>query len=91
MRRRGFRKRLSGRSNTLRPFEGRGLYRLRENEHAAQHPNSMLRMLDRVVDEAVLQGYERHSLQEVLDALVEADAEMARDPRFRRLYGIATQ
>ena len=75
----------------LRPFEGRGLYRLRENEHAAQHPISMLRMLDRVVDEAVLQGYERHSLQEVLDALVEADAEMARDPRFRRLYGVATQ
>ena len=75
----------------MRPFEGRGLYRLGENKHAAQHPNSMLRMLDRVVDEAVLQGYGRHSLQEVLDALVEADAEMAQDPRFLRLYGIATQ
>ena len=75
----------------LRPFEGRGLYRLGENEHAAQHPDSMLRVLDRVVDADVLQGYERHSLQEILDELVGADAEMHGDLRFQRLYGIATQ
>ena len=75
----------------LRPFEGRGLYRLGENGHAAQHPNWMLRVLDRVVDVNVLQGYEKPTLQEVLDALVGANSETARDPRFRRLYGIATQ
>ena len=75
----------------LRPFEGRGLYRLGENGHAAQHPESMLRVLDRVVDADVLQGYEKHTLQEVLDALVGANVEMAQDPRFQRLYGIAIQ
>ena len=75
----------------LRPLEGRGLYRLNENGHAEQYPESMLRVLDRVVDAEVLQVYERYHLREILDALVEANAGMAGDPRFRRLYRIAAQ
>ena len=75
----------------LRPHEGRGLYRLNENGHAEQYPESMLRVLDRVVDAEVLQVYERYHLREILDALVGANPEMAGDPRFQRLYRIATQ
>ena len=51
----------------------------------------MLRVLERVVDAAVLQVYERHHLREILDALVGANAGMAGDPRFQRLYRIARQ
>ena len=75
----------------LHPLEGRGLYHLNENGHAEQYPESMLRVLDRVVDAEVLQAYERYHLREILDALVGANAGMASDPRFRRLYGIAAQ
>ena len=75
----------------LRPLEGRGLYRLGENGLAAKHPNSLLQVLDRVVDANVLPGHQRHSLREILDAMVASDAEMAEDPRFQRLYRIATQ
>ena len=75
----------------LRPFEGRGLYRLNENGHAEQHPEAMLRVLDRVVDANVLQVHERHDLGEILDALVGTNAGMVGDPGFQRLYGIAKQ
>ena len=75
----------------LRPYEGRGLYRLNENGHAERYPESMLRVLDRVVDAEMLQVYERYHLREILDALVGANAGMAGDPRFQRLYRIATQ
>ena len=75
----------------LQSTKGRGLFWLRESGHAARHPESMLRVLVRVVDADVLEGYEKDTLQEVLDALVGTNAEMAGDPRFRRLYRIATQ
>ena len=75
----------------LRPLEGRGLYRLGENGHPAQHPDSMLRVLDRVVNADVLPGHQRYSLHEILDALVAANGEMVSDLRFQRLYRIATQ
>lgn len=75
----------------LRPLEGRGLYRLNENGHAEQYPEAMLRLLDRVVDAEVLLVYERPHLREILDAMVRANAEIAHDPLFRRLYRIATQ
>ena len=75
----------------LQPIEGLSLYRLNKNDHAAQYPNSMLHVLDRVVDGGVLQGYERSFLKEVLNAMAEANADIVEAPLFRRLYGIATQ
>ncbi|MDE0147230.1 MAG: hypothetical protein OXM58_02575 [Rhodospirillaceae bacterium] len=75
----------------MRPLEGRGLFRLNENGHAEQYPEAMLRVLDRVVDAEDLQVYERHRLREIFDALVGANAGMAGDHRFQRLYKIATQ
>ncbi len=75
----------------LRPIEGRGLYLLRKSSHAAQYPDSMLQVLQRVVDGNVLQAYERSFLREILDAIAAADTEIAGAPLFRRLYGIATQ
>ena len=75
----------------LRPLEGRGLYRLNKNGHAEQYPESMLHVLDRVVDAEVLQVYERYHLREILDALVGANPGMAGDPQFQGLYRIATQ
>ena len=62
-----------------------------KNGHAERYPEAMLRVLERVVDAAVLQVYERHHLREILDALVGANAGMAGDPRFQRLYRIARQ
>ena len=64
----------------LRPIEGLGLYRLNENGHAAQHPDSMLYVLERVVDGGVLQGYERSFLREILDAMAAANAEITGGP-----------
>ena len=75
----------------LRPLEGRRLDRLDKNGNIAQNPDSMLRVLDGVVDANVLAGHERHSLREILDRLVDVKAEMAGDPRFQKLYRIATQ
>ena len=75
----------------LRPLEGRGLYRLNENGHAEEQPEAMLRVLDRVVDADVLQGYERFTLGKVLNTLVAANAQVAGDPLFQRLHRIATQ
>ncbi|MCY4319426.1 MAG: SIR2 family protein [Alphaproteobacteria bacterium] len=75
----------------LRPIERPELYRLLESGHAEQYPESMIRVLDRVVDAEVLQVFERHHLREILDALVGAKPDMAGNPQFRRLYKIATQ
>ena len=75
----------------LRPFEGRGLYRLNENGHASTQPVAMLRVLDRIVRAEALQGFERRDLGNVLDALVSANAELAGDPRFIRLHRIVRQ
>ena len=75
----------------LRPHEGRGHYRLNENGHAERYPEAMLRVLDRVVDADILQVYEKLHLREILDALVGANPDFASDPRFQRLYRIATQ
>ena len=75
----------------LQPLKGRGLYRLNKNGHAEQYPESMLRVLDRVVDADVLPVYERGPLRQILDALVGANAAMAGDSRFQKLYKIATR
>ena len=75
----------------LRPIEGSGLYLLNESAHATQYPDSMLHVLEGVVDGGILQGYERSFLKEILDAMAAANAEMVGDPLFLRLYGIATQ
>ena len=75
----------------LRPLEGHGLYRLGENGYVKQFPDTMLQVLIGVVDGNVLVSYERYSLREILDKLVDAKAEMAGDSRFQKLYQIATQ
>ena len=75
----------------LRPIEGLGRYRLNENDHAAQHPDTMLHVLGRVVDGGVLRGYERPFLKEILDAMAAANVEISGDPLFLRLHGIAMQ
>ena len=75
----------------LRPLEGRRLYRLDKNGHVAQYPDSMLRVLDGVVDANVLADHQKYSLLEILDKLVAANAEMTRNLRYLKLYRIATQ
>lgn len=75
----------------MRPLEGWGLRRLGKDGLAAEHPNVMLRVLDKIVDGGVLPGHQRYPLREILDALAEANAEMVGGAQFRRLYRIATQ
>ena len=75
----------------LRPFEGWGLNRLGEKGHAVEYPDSMLRVLDGVVDANVLLSHKRHSLLDILDALVAANSGMAEDLQFQKLYQIATR
>ena len=77
--------------NFLRPVEGHSLYRLGENGHAEQHPDRMLSILERVVDAAVLPVYQRAPLHGILDVLTAANPDLTADPRFQRLYRIATQ
>ena len=75
----------------LRPLDGHGLYRLGDNECVEKHPEWLLRVLERVIVEDVLPLHQRHTLREILDDLRSADAGMAADTRFQRLYQIATQ
>ncbi|MCY3761603.1 MAG: SIR2 family protein [Gemmatimonadetes bacterium] len=75
----------------LRPIEGRGLFMLNKSNHAAQYPDSMIQVLEQVIDGGILQGYEKPFLKEILDAIAAADTEIAGAPLFRKLYGIATQ
>ena len=75
----------------LRPLEGQGLYRLGDRGLAKQYPDSMLCVLDRVLDADALQYYDKFFLRETLNALVAENAKMASDFRFQKLYRIATQ
>ena len=75
----------------LRPLEGHGLYRLGENGHVGQYPESMLQVLDSVVAADVLPIHQRHTLHVILDALIAANPGLTADARFQRLYQIATQ
>ena len=75
----------------LRPLEGRSLYRFDKNGHATHHPNSMLQVLNQIVDADVLPTHQRHPLREALDELRTANTEVASDSRFQRLYQIANQ
>ena len=75
----------------LRPLEGRSLYLLSEKGHVAQYPDSILRVLNGVVDANVLAGHERYSLRKLLDGLVDVKAEMNGNLGFQKLYRIATQ
>ena len=75
----------------LRPVAGHGLYRLRRNGHAGQHVQSMLGILNRVVDADVLPIHERHTLHQILNMLSEANGNVVADQGFQRLYQLATR
>lgn len=75
----------------LRPLDRHGLYRLGENGHAEQNPDSMLSVLDRVTVADILPVHERHTLHKILDELRAAKSDLAADTRFQRLYQLATQ
>ena len=83
--------------NYLRPLEGLGplellgLYRPNGNGHVKQHPDSMLQVLDKVVVADSFPVHQRYVLREILDMLSTASRDMTSDPRFQRLYQIATQ
>ena len=75
----------------LRPLDRHGLYRLGENGHAEQNPDSMLSVLDRVAVADTLPVHERSTLHKILDGLKAAKPDLAADTRFQRLYQLATQ
>ena len=77
--------------NHLRPLDGHGLYRLGENGHAGQHPDCVLRVLEKVVAADVLPLHERATLHKILDVLLAANADKAADPKFQKLYQISTR
>ena len=74
----------------LRPLEGNGLYGFCKTKHAAQHPDEMIRVLEKVVNVNVLPNREKHPLLKILNTLVAANSGMAEDQRFQKLYQIAT-
>ena len=74
----------------LQPFEG-SLFRLRESGHASQHPDAMLDLVDTVVGPNGLPAQHRPKLREILEEMREARPAVATDPRFQRLFEIATQ
>ena len=77
----------------LRPLEGHSLYLypLGKHEHAEQHPDLMLQILDKVLGADSLPGYQRHMLREILDALKTTNLDLISDERFRSLYRLATR
>ena len=75
----------------LRPLEGHGLYRFYKSEQARQHPDPMLRVLDKVVDADLLPGHQRDTLHKILDELRYANSDLTADTRFQRLHQIAIQ
>ena len=75
----------------LRPLEGHSLYRLGQSGHPNKHPVLVLEVLDRVVVADILPVHQRDILREILDILTGVKPDLAADPRFQRLYQIATR
>ncbi len=78
----------------LRPVEGSGgvgqsFFVLNRNGCAKQHPEPLLKVLNKVID--VLPDYNKPGLKKLLDAMCAGNCEISRDLRFQKLYGIATQ
>ena len=73
----------------LRPVEG-GLFHLRQSGQAGRHPEATLEVLVKVIGPDGLPPQHRHMLREILDEMKAAMPEMERDPRFQRLYRVAT-
>ena len=74
----------------LRPIRGRCLFVLERNGLAERHPDTTLCVLSKAVDES-LEVYQRPVLGSVLNAMVQAKADMAADPRFQELLTISTE
>ena len=73
----------------LRSLVEHGLFGLGRTEHVAQHPDSMLGLLDRVIVEEDLPAHQRKPLLEILNQLGVAKPALKEDTRFHRLYQIA--
>ena len=71
-------------------FIERGLYKLRESEHVDQHPNRVFELLIKVVNEEVLEKWEKDYLREILESLEKTTPHLSADLEYQRLYGIAT-
>ena len=75
----------------LRPLEDFGLHRLSENGHASQHPESMLQVLDRIVDAEVLPVHQRPLLNKILKEVAAVRPTINGDDRFQKLYQLANR
>ena len=75
----------------LRSTKGEGLYELRQSRLGTHYPDPMLDVLHRVVDENDFPVFEKSVLREILDEVKAVDAACASDPRWQRLYKIATR
>ena len=75
----------------LRWTKGEGLYELRQSKLGTHFPGPMLDILDYVVDESEFPVFKKSILREILDEVKAVDATCASDPRWQRLYRVATR
>ena len=75
----------------LRPIDGSGLYLLKKNGYIEQNPYAIFEILNKVIDGNTIQAHFKETLKSILDELKQVKPELVADPRFQRLYQIATQ
>ena len=75
----------------LRPLAGPGLIELNESEYLKRYPDEMLDVLDQVCVEGNLPEIHRNLLRGILDSVGGAKPTLKGDPRFQKLYGLATK
>lgn len=73
----------------LKPLEDSGLDSLNKYNHAEQHQDSMLTVLNVVVGGSVLPGHQKYVLCGILNRMRAANCNLDARDQFQRLYGIA--
>lgn len=74
----------------LKPIKGSYLYKLRNSKHSEQYSPQVLQLLGTIVEEGILEKWDKSCLRENLDSLKNATPRLSEKPEYQRLYGIAT-
>ena len=76
--------------NHLKPIEHHGLNVLKQSDLPKKYPRETLELLKRLISKDTLPGWEKGTLQKILDTLKENAPGLASNPDFQKLYQIAT-
>ncbi len=73
----------------LKPIEGSYLYKLRDSKHSEQYPPHVLQLLRAIVEEGILENWDKSCLREILDSIKKAAPQLSKMLEYHSLYKIA--